>query len=69
MSGSRGEFQDLINKLVERARAYGMEVGKRKESQIMTNSMDNIGEEININVQKFVEVTSLKYLGVTLYKG
>ena len=45
--------------------AYRMEVSIKK-SKIMTNSMNNIGADINMNSQKLNEVTSFKYLGATL---
>ena len=57
MGGSNGELQDLTNRLVERATAYGMEVSTEK-SKIMTNSMDNISADISKNGQKLEEVIS-----------
>ena len=39
--GSKGELQDLTNKLGDRAMAYGMEVSTEKR-KITTNSMNNI---------------------------
>ena len=44
MGGSNGELQDLANRLVDRATAYGMEVSTEK-SKIMTNSK-NISADI-----------------------
>ena len=41
MGGSSSELQDLTNRLVDTARAYGMEVST-KNSKIMTNSTNNI---------------------------
>ena len=38
--GSNGELQDLTNRLVDRAAAYGMEVSTEK-SKIITNSTNN----------------------------
>ena len=66
MGGSNGELQDLTNRLVDRARAHGMEVTTEK-SKIMTSSTSNIGAD-NTNGQK-LEVTSFKYLGATLCKN
>ena len=37
MGGNKGEFQDLTNRLLDRAAAYGMEVSTEK-SKVMTNS-------------------------------
>ena len=63
--GSNGEFQDLTNRLEDRATAYGTEVSKEK-SKIMTNSTNNISEDISMNSQKLEEVTSFKYLGAKM---
>ena len=41
MGGSNGELQDLTNRLIDRATAYGMGVSTEK-SKIMTNSTNNI---------------------------
>ena len=46
--GSNGELQDLTNRLVNRARAYGMEVGTVK-SKIVANSTNNISADISMN--------------------
>ena len=46
--GSNGELQDLTNRLVDRAMAYGMEVSTEK-SKIMTISTNNISAEISMN--------------------
>ena len=64
MGGSNSELQDLTNRLVDRATAYGMEVST-KNSKIMTSSTNKIGAGISMNDQKLEEVTSLKYLGAT----
>ena len=60
MGGSYGGLQDLTNRLVDRATAYGMEVST-EESKTMTNSMNNISADISMNGQKLEEVTSFKY--------
>ena len=39
MGSIDGELQDLTNRLVDKARAYGMEVSTEK-SKVMTNSMN-----------------------------
>ena len=64
MGGSNGELQNLTNSLVDRAKAYGMEVSTKK-SKMITNSTNNISADISINGQKLEEATSLKYLGAT----
>ena len=45
MSSSNGELEDLTNRLVVRATAYGMEVSTEK-SKIMTDSTKNISAHI-----------------------
>ena len=50
MGGINGEFQDLTNRLVDRATEYGMEVSTGK-IKIMTNSTNNISVDISMNGQ------------------
>ena len=57
MDGSNGELQDLTNRLVDEAKAYGVEVSTEK-SKIMINSTNNISADISTNSQKLEEVTS-----------
>ena len=59
MGGSNGELQDLTNRLVHRATAYGTEVSTEK-SKIMINSTKKISADISINGQKLEEVISAK---------
>ena len=69
MGGSNGELEDLTNRLVDRATAYGMEVSTEK-NKIMNYSTNNISADIiiSINGQKLEEVTSFKWMGSTLCK-
>ena len=55
MASCIDDLQDFTNRLVDRAMAY-ME-WKSEKSKIMTNSTDNISEDIRINGQKSEEVT------------
>ena len=68
MGGSSGELQDLTSRLVEEARAYGMEISTEK-NKIMTDSTNNTRADISMKSQKSEEVTSFKCMGKTLYKG
>ena len=52
---SNVELQDLTNRLIDRATAYGLEVSTGK-SKIMTNSMNNISADIRMNGQMLEEV-------------
>ena len=65
MGGSYGELQDLTNRLVDRATAYGAEASTEK-SRIMTNSSNNMSGDISMNGLKLEETTSFKCLGATL---
>ena len=48
MGGCNVELQDLTNRLVDRATAYGMEVSREK-SKIMTDRPNNISADISLN--------------------
>ena len=48
MGGINGEHQDLTNKLVDRAPAYGKEVSTEK-SRVMTNNTNSISADISMN--------------------
>ena len=65
MGGSNGELLDLINGLVGRAKAHGMEFST-ENIKIMTNTTNNISADISMNGQKLEQVTSFKYIGATL---
>ena len=47
MGGNNGELQDLANRLVDRATAYGMGVSAEK-SKVMTNSMNNTSADTGL---------------------
>ena len=66
-AAANGELEDLTNRLVVRETAYRMGVSTEK-SKIMTNSTNNISEDISMNGQKLEEVISFKYLEETLCK-
>ena len=55
MSGSYGTLQDLTDRLIDRAMAYGKEVSTEK-GKIMTNSTNNIRADISMNGQLLEEV-------------
>ena len=67
VGGSNGEPKDLTNRLIDRATAHGMEVSTEK-TKIVTNSANNITEDIGMNGQKLEEVTNYMYLGATLWR-
>ena len=67
MGGGNNEFEDLTNRFVARASAYGMEVSTER-SMVMANSANEINVSITMNGHPLDEVTSFKYLGATLSK-
>ena len=67
MVGSNSELQELTNKLIATAGAYGMEISTAK-SKVMVNSTNNASVSIIMDGKKLEEVSSFKYLGATLTK-
>ena len=67
MVGSNSELEELTNKLIATAGAYGMEISTVK-SKVMVNSTNNAGVNIIMDCKKLEEVSSFKYLGATLTK-
>ncbi|XP_072181237.1 uncharacterized protein [Diadema setosum] len=65
--GHQQRLQDLTNRLVDRAEAYGMDVSTVK-SKVMVNSPNNISANITMNRETLDEVTNFKYLGSNIYK-
>ena len=66
LGDSSGELQDLTNRLVDRAMEW--KIISTEKSNTVTNSTNNISADISMNGQKLEEVTSFKYLEVTLCK-
>ena len=67
LAGSNAELQELTNRLVGSAEAYGMELNKDK-CKVMSNSKDNIRTNITMQGEQLEEVDSFKYLGAILTK-
>ena len=67
MAGSNSELQELTNKLIATASAYGMEISTVK-SKVMVNSTNNASVSIIMDGKKLEEVSSFKYLEATLTK-
>ena len=61
IGGSNDEPQDLINRLVDRATAYGMEV-TTEQRKIMTSSTNNISAYISMNGLRLEEAVSYTHL-------
>ena len=65
LGGSNEELQELTDRLVDRADAYGMEVSSEK-SKAMLNSSTSTTVTITMNGEELEQVESFKYLGSTL---
>ena len=59
------ELQDMVNRLVDTGRKYGMEINK---SQVMRVSRSNESLQIKVNNRELKEVDHFKYLGSVLTK-
>ena len=59
--GSNSELQELTNKFIVTASAYGMEISTVK-SKVMVNSTNNASVIIIMDGKKLEEVSSFKYL-------
>ena len=67
MGGSNSKLQELTDRLVTSASAYGMEVSTEK-SKVMVSSTEHITASITMNGEPLEEVSTFKYLGATLSK-
>ena len=56
------ELQDMVNRLVDTGRKYGMEINIDK-SQVMRVSRSNESLQIKVNNRELKEVDHFKYLG------
>ena len=54
LGGNNSELQDFTNRLVDKARAYGMEVSKEK-IKVVANSSNNISADTSMDDQKLEE--------------
>ena len=61
MGGSNDEIQDFVNRLVDRATAYGMEVSTEM-SKIKTNSMNNISADKVTVKSENIKIAALSIL-------
>ena len=67
LAGSNEELQEITDRLVKNAGAYGMELNVEK-CKVMSNKRDNTKMNITINGQNLEEVDNFKYLRATLEK-
>ena len=59
------ELQDMVNRLVDTGKKYGMEINIDK-SQVMRVSRSNESLQIKVNNRELKEVDHFKYLGSVL---
>ena len=57
MGCNNGGLQDITNRLMDRAKAYGMEISA-EISKIMTSTTIKISSNISMNGQKVEDLTS-----------
>ena len=62
------ELQDMVNRLVDTGRKYGMEMNIDK-SQVMRVSRSNESLQIKVNNTELKEVDHFMYLGSVLTRG
>ena len=66
LAGSEQELAQLVERIDQTSRAYGMEINAEK-TKLMTNNINGIHKEIKAGGQKLQTVTNFKYLGATIY--
>lgn len=62
VAGKEKELENLVQRLDEASKAYGMQISAEK-TKLMTNNSNGINTDINVDGQKLETVNSFKYLG------
>ena len=65
LPGSEQELAQLVERIDQTSRAYGMEINAEK-TKLMTNNIKGIHKEIKASGQKLQTVTNFKYLGAII---
>ena len=65
LAGSEQELAQLVERIDQTSRAYGMEINAEK-TKLMTNNINGIHKEIKASGQKLQTVTNFKYLGAII---
>ena len=65
LAGSEQELAQLIERIDQTSKAYGMEINAEK-TKLMTNNINRIHKEIKASDHKLQTVTNLKYLGAII---
>ena len=65
IASSNSELQELVQRIHESSKKYGMEISQEK-TKVMTNQYAQITQPIQIENKTLEEVKSFKYLGATI---
>ena len=65
LAGSGQELAQLVERIDQTSKAYGMEINAEKK-KLMTNNINGIPKEIKASGQKLQIVTNFKYLGAII---
>ncbi len=65
IASSNSELQELVQRIHESSKKYGMEISQEK-TKVMTNQYAQITQPIKIENKTLEEVKSFKYLGATI---
>ena len=65
LAGSEQELAQLVERIDQTSRAYGIEIIAEK-TKLMTNNINGIHKEIKASGQKLQNVTNFKYLGAII---
>ena len=67
LAGSEQELAQLVERIDQTSKAYGMEINAEK-TKLMTNNINGIHKEIKASDHKLQTVTNFKYLGAIIYR-
>ena len=65
LAGSEQEFAQLVERIDQTSKAYGMEINDEK-TKLMTTNINGIPKEIKASDHKLQTVTNFKYLGAII---
>ena len=65
LAGSEQELAQLVERIDQTSKAYGMEINAEK-TKLMTNNINGIHKEIKASDYKLQTVTNFKYLGAII---
>ena len=65
LAGSELELAQLVERIDQTSKAYGMEINAEK-TKLMTNNINGIHKEIKTGDHKLQTVTNFKYMGAII---